>query len=79
MGTSMARMRKFLGFVEGLEQLAKGGRMILPVGDAWGFQYLILITKDADGTLHQRKVMPVRFVPMTGQVQQPADDPGRLD
>jgi protein-L-isoaspartate(D-aspartate) O-methyltransferase len=52
-----------------LDQLERGGRMILPVGDAMGFQYLILITKDVDGTLDQRQVMPVRFVPMTGQVQ----------
>jgi len=52
-----------------LDQLKRGGRMILPVGDAMGFQYLLLITKDADGGLDQRRVMPVRFVPMTGQVQ----------
>jgi protein-L-isoaspartate(D-aspartate) O-methyltransferase len=55
-----------------LDQLEKGGRMILPVDGAFGFQYLLLITKDAEGTLHQRRVMPVRFVPMTGQVQKPA-------
>ena len=51
--------------------------MILPVGDTWGFQYLILISKDAEGTLRKKNVMPVRFVPMTGQVQQPADAPDR--
>lgn len=53
-----------------LGQLEEGGRMILPVGSAFGFQYLILMTKDADGTVHRRRVMPVRFVPMTGQVQE---------
>jgi protein-L-isoaspartate(D-aspartate) O-methyltransferase len=52
-----------------LEQLADGGRMILPVEGAMGFQYLILLTKDEEGKLHERKVMPVRFVPMTGEVQ----------
>ncbi len=60
-----------------LEQLKAGGRMILPVGDARGFQYLILITKDAEGQLHRKKVMPVRFVPMTGQVQEPVETPER--
>ena len=60
-----------------LTQLGEGGRMILPVGDTWGFQYLILISKDAEGTLRKKNVMPVRFVPMTGQVQQPADAPDR--
>jgi protein-L-isoaspartate(D-aspartate) O-methyltransferase len=52
-----------------LEQLKPGGRMIIPTGSAWGFQYLVLITKDAKGKIHKSKVMPVRFVPMTGEVQ----------
>jgi protein-L-isoaspartate(D-aspartate) O-methyltransferase len=52
-----------------LEQLKPGGRMIIPTGSTWGFQYLVLITKDAKGKIHKSKVMPVRFVPMTGEVQ----------
>lgn len=52
-----------------LEQLKPGGRMILPYEDATGFQYLVLITKDQKGKIARRNVMPVRFVPMTGQVQ----------
>lgn len=54
-----------------IEQLKRGGRMILPVSDEIGFQYLILITKDEQGQLERRNVMPVRFVPMTGEVQKP--------
>ena len=54
-----------------LEQLKPGGRMILPEGSPWGDQYLILITKDKDGKLERSNVMPVRFVPMTGEVQKP--------
>ncbi len=54
-----------------VEQLKKGGRMILPVGGPRGFQYLILITKDERGQLHRENVLPVLFVPMTGRVQQP--------
>ena len=52
-----------------LEQLKPGGRMILPEGSPWGYQYLVLITKDKKGKIHRQKVMPVRFVPMTGEVQ----------
>lgn len=54
-----------------LEQLKPGGRMILPYGSPHGFQYLVLITKDDKGNLHKKNVMPVRFVPMTGEVTKP--------
>ena len=52
-----------------IEQLKPGGRMILPVEGRFGFQYLVLITKDEKGELHKQNVMPVRFVPMTGEVE----------
>lgn len=52
-----------------VEQLKNGGRMILPVAGELGFQYLILVTKDRQGALHQEKVMPVLFVPMTGDIE----------
>ena len=54
-----------------LEQLKPGGLMILPVEDHQGFQHLILITKDSDGAIHKKTILPVRFVPMTGEVEQP--------
>jgi len=57
-----------------LEQLKPGGRMILPVEGDFGFQHLILITKDKEGNLQERNVMPVRFVPMTGEVQKPGKE-----
>ena len=53
-----------------LEQLKEHGRMILPVENEQGFQSLLLITKDAQGELHKKKVLPVRFVPMIGQVRE---------
>jgi len=56
-----------------IEQLKPGGRMILPYGSPYGFQYLVLITKDKDGNLKSKNVMPVRFVPMTGEVQKPEE------
>ena len=52
-----------------IEQLKPGGRMILPFETALGFQYLVLVTKDEKGELQKKNVMPVRFVPMTGEVQ----------
>jgi protein-L-isoaspartate(D-aspartate) O-methyltransferase len=54
-----------------IEQLKPGGRMILPYGNPDGFQYLVLMTKDKKGNLRKSAVMPVRFVPMTGEVQKP--------
>ena len=46
------------------EQLAEGGRMVIPVG-APGDQELVLIVKEK-GRLVRQAVIPVRFVPMTG-------------
>ncbi len=50
-----------------IDQLAPGGRLVLPVGD-W-YQELILISKDQDGTVRRESVLPVAFVPMTGEAQ----------
>lgn len=46
-----------------VDQLALGGRMIIPVGKF--FQSLILIQKTEKGII-KKEVLPVRFVPMTG-------------
>jgi len=51
-----------------IRQLKPGGRMILPYSDREGLQYLLLLTKDEKGNLRKSTVMPVRFVPMTGEV-----------
>ena len=48
-----------------IEQLKPKGRIVIPVGSQWGVQDLLLITKNKDGTLKQRPMMPVRFVPLT--------------
>ena len=52
-----------------VDQLKDGGRMIIPVGPLWD-QELVLLRKHGD-QLDQRAVLPVRFVPMTGQPQRP--------
>jgi protein-L-isoaspartate(D-aspartate) O-methyltransferase len=46
-----------------LDQLAPGGRMIVPVGPTGRTQRLTLVTKSADGQITRRAVAPVRFVP----------------
>lgn len=51
-----------------IEQLAVGGRLVAPVGEY--FQDLIVITRGEDGVT-QRKVAPVRFVPMVGEAEKP--------
>jgi protein-L-isoaspartate(D-aspartate) O-methyltransferase len=50
-----------------VEQLAVGGRMVIPVGGF--FQELKVFTKQADGRLSEKDVLPVRFVPMTGEIE----------
>ena len=48
-----------------VDQLAPGGRMVIPVGHQFGAQDLLVITKGADGRTLTRKTLPVRFVPLT--------------
>jgi protein-L-isoaspartate(D-aspartate) O-methyltransferase len=47
-----------------VEQLRPGGKMVIPVGGQFGVQYLLLVTKRADGGFDERRVLPVRFVPL---------------
>jgi len=49
-----------------IDQLAPGGKLVIPVGT--GLQELLEITRTADGVV-ERRVLPVRFVPMTGEAQ----------
>ncbi len=50
-----------------IDQLAIGGRMVIPVGDY--YQYLKVLIKTKDGIKEQTGIA-VRFVPMTGKVQE---------
>jgi protein-L-isoaspartate(D-aspartate) O-methyltransferase len=49
-----------------IEQLAPGGRMILPVGKRLFTQDLILLQKGMSGEVHSSSLMPVTFVPLAG-------------
>lgn len=48
-----------------IDQLKEGGKMMIPVGPANDQQLYMLEKKN--GKVHQRAVLPVRFVPMTGK------------
>ena len=49
-----------------VQQLKKGGRMIIPVGTRFQTQYLTLVEKDMQGAITTRQILPVSFVPFTG-------------
>jgi protein-L-isoaspartate(D-aspartate) O-methyltransferase len=55
------------------EQLAPGGRLVIPVGDPEGHQELHLLTRNPSGDLDLRNLGGARFVPLVGSV---APDPG---
>jgi len=56
------------------QQLKIGGRLVLPVGTY--DQELRVITRTTEGW-QDRTVIPVRFVPMTGEVENASSRPGR--
>jgi protein-L-isoaspartate(D-aspartate) O-methyltransferase len=47
-----------------LDQLAPGGRMVIPLGAPHEQQMLTLFEKAADGTVSRRDLLPVAFVPL---------------
>lgn len=49
-----------------IEQLKPGGKLVIPVGSQQSHQELLLITKSADNVTQTRRVLAVRFVPLTG-------------
>jgi len=49
-----------------LQQLKPGAKMIIPVGSQFSTQQLVLITRSDNDEFITRQVLPVRFVPLTG-------------
>ena len=49
-----------------VRQLKPGGVMVIPVGSRFMVQQLVLVTKDSAGSITTRQILPVRFVPLTG-------------
>jgi len=50
-----------------IKQLKVGGRMIIPVGNQFMLQHLVLVTKDAADNVKIRQILPVKFVPLIGK------------
>jgi protein-L-isoaspartate(D-aspartate) O-methyltransferase len=50
-----------------IDQLKPNGVMLIPVGSASLLQYLIKITKDANGAIKEKNLGGVAFVPLTGE------------
>ena len=49
-----------------VEQLAPGGVLVIPVGEPFSVQLLLLVRKRGNGEVSVRQILPVRFVPLTG-------------
>lgn len=50
-----------------IQQLKPGGRLVIPVGEQGKAQSLRVLQKGIDGEISQRDVLPVAFVPLTGE------------
>jgi protein-L-isoaspartate(D-aspartate) O-methyltransferase len=50
-----------------VDQLARGGRIVMPVGRAGGAQRLALFERDDEGGLHETNLGAVSFVPLVGE------------
>jgi protein-L-isoaspartate(D-aspartate) O-methyltransferase len=50
-----------------VRQLKPGGRMVIPVGGPFSVQQLMLVEVDASGEVRTRQLLPVAFVPLTGE------------
>lgn len=56
-----------------IRQLKPGGRMVIPVGSPFMTQQLLVVDKDREGKLRTRQILPVVFVPLTGEHSDQAD------
>ena len=50
-----------------IKQLKPGGVMVIPVGSRFLTQQLVLVSKDDRGQVTTKQVLPVAFVPLTGE------------
>lgn len=50
-----------------VDQLKPGGSMAIPVGTSYSAQTLTLVQKDKAGSITEKPILPVAFVPLTGR------------
>ena len=50
-----------------IQQLKNGGKMVIPIGNPFQIQNLMLIEKSDEGTITTRSILPVRFAPLIHQ------------
>lgn len=50
-----------------IRQLKPGGRLVIPVGGSFFTQTLMLVEKRPDGRIRSTQILPVSFVPLTGE------------
>jgi protein-L-isoaspartate(D-aspartate) O-methyltransferase len=51
------------------EQLKPGGRIVVPIGGPFEVQRLVVLTKTPQGLRRSKSIIPVAFVPMTGEME----------
>lgn len=56
-----------------VEQLAPGGRMVVPIGKAFDRQVLTVVEKDDEGEVRSTPTLPVAFVPMVRNTPRDAE------
>ena len=62
-----------------VQQLAPGGRLVIPFGESQWDQVLWRIVKGDDGRLRADRLGEVRFVPLTGSVPPVAEDASQAE
>lgn len=50
-----------------LDQLAVGGRLVMPIGESEGEQVLVRITRESEAQYREEPITDVRFVPLIGE------------
>ena len=53
-----------------IDQLANGGRLVIPVGPQGGSQYINIVDKDMNGNISIKKTLGVSYVPLTSEKKQ---------
>ena len=57
-----------------IDQLKPGGRLVLPVGQPYMHQELVVVTRDEQGETRTRDILGVSFVPLVGKQEPDGDD-----